>query len=105
MRSCWVMPSKMGRQFRTLTNEKAGVMITSFYLKAEFMDSLKSQCELWRVICELDLLGESAELLYRPFGQLSPGERTKKNQPCSLWSTMRDFVKRLQPGQFFCNQF
>lgn len=44
---------------------------------AEFMDDIKSQCELWRVICELDQLQESADLLYRPFETLSPGERTK----------------------------
>lgn len=44
---------------------------------ADFMDHLKSWCELWRVICELNLLGEGADILYRPFGQMSPGERTK----------------------------
>lgn len=44
---------------------------------AEFMDELKNQCELWRVICELEQLRESAEILYRPFKTLSPGERTK----------------------------
>ena len=44
---------------------------------AEFMDELKNRCELWRVICELEQLRESAEILYRPFQTLSPGERTK----------------------------
>ncbi|MCI8293377.1 MAG: ABC-F family ATP-binding cassette domain-containing protein [Hespellia sp.] len=48
---------------------------------AEFLDTLKATCELWRVQRELDQLCEnsyeSAELLYRPFGTLSPGERTK----------------------------
>ena len=44
---------------------------------AEFAEELKGGCELWRVICELELLRESAEILYRPFGTLSPGERTK----------------------------
>jgi len=44
---------------------------------AEFMDELKHGCEAWRVICELSGLGEDAEILYRPFGTLSPGERTK----------------------------
>lgn len=44
---------------------------------AEFLDEMKSQCELWRVICELEQLCESAEVLYRPFETLSPGERTK----------------------------
>ncbi len=44
---------------------------------AEFAEELKPQCESWRVIRELDRLCESAEILYRPFGTLSPGERTK----------------------------
>lgn len=44
---------------------------------AEFIDEIKNQCEIWRVIIELDKLNEDAELLYRPFGSLSPGERTK----------------------------
>ena len=44
---------------------------------AEFMDELKNQCESWRVIYELEQLHESAEILYRPFKTLSPGERTK----------------------------
>ena len=44
---------------------------------AEFMEELKVGCESWRVICELSKLDEDAELLYRPFVTLSPGERTK----------------------------
>ena len=44
---------------------------------AEFMEDLKPGCEPWRVICELDGLAESAEVLYRPYKTLSPGERTK----------------------------
>lgn len=44
---------------------------------ADFMDEIKAGCEVWRVICELDQLEESAEILYRPFRTLSPGERTK----------------------------
>lgn len=44
---------------------------------ADFIEELKSQCELWRVICELEKLHEDAEILYRPFKTLSPGERTK----------------------------
>ena len=44
---------------------------------AEFMQELKSDCEIWRVICELGELSESAEILYRPYCTLSPGERTK----------------------------
>ena len=42
-----------------------------------FMDSLRPGCEEWRVICELSRLDAPAELLYRPFGTLSHGERTK----------------------------
>lgn len=44
---------------------------------AEFADELKSRCELWKVIRELEQLRENAEVLYRPFRTLSPGERTK----------------------------
>lgn len=44
---------------------------------AEFMDDLKPGCEMWRVICELEELSESPEILYRPYCSLSPGERTK----------------------------
>ena len=44
---------------------------------AEFMEELKPGCEQWRVICELAEISESAEILFRPFQTLSPGERTK----------------------------
>ena len=44
---------------------------------AEFMEDLKPGCEVWRVICELDELSESSDILYRPYYTLSPGERTK----------------------------
>ncbi len=44
---------------------------------AEFLEEMKQQCEIWRVICELEKLCESAQILYRQFGTLSPGERTK----------------------------
>ena len=44
---------------------------------SEFINDLKSGTEEWRVICELNQLGENAELLYRKFGTLSHGERTK----------------------------
>lgn len=42
-----------------------------------FVGEIKQGCEEWRVICELEQLDENAEILYRPFGILSPGERTK----------------------------
>ena len=44
---------------------------------AEFLDDIKPCCESWRVMCELGELGEEADILFRPFGTLSPGERTK----------------------------
>ena len=44
---------------------------------AEFIEDLKPGCEIWRVICELEELSESSEILYRPYCTLSPGERTK----------------------------
>lgn len=44
---------------------------------AVFMEDLKPGCEMWRVICELEELSESLEILYRPYCSLSPGERTK----------------------------
>ncbi len=42
-----------------------------------FIGELKTGCEEWRVICELAELGESAEILYRPYRTLSFGEQTK----------------------------
>lgn len=44
---------------------------------SDFMEELKPGCEQWRVICELEKLKVSAEVLYRPFSTLSHGERTK----------------------------
>lgn len=43
----------------------------------ELMERWKPNVESWRVLMELPLLGIAPELLYRPFGQLSFGERTK----------------------------
>lgn len=43
----------------------------------ELLDRWKTDCELWKVICELDKLDTDAEVLYRPFATLSHGERTK----------------------------
>lgn len=44
---------------------------------SEWLWEVKPGCEEWRVLCEMEKLGLSAEALYRPFGDLSPGERTK----------------------------
>lgn len=43
----------------------------------DFLEELRPGCELWRVICELEQLHLEADVLYRPFGTLSHGERTK----------------------------
>ena len=43
----------------------------------ELMEKWKPGVESWRVLCELPELSIDAELLYRPFGILSFGERTK----------------------------
>ncbi|MDE6020509.1 MAG: ATP-binding cassette domain-containing protein [Ruminococcus sp.] len=44
---------------------------------SEFIDDIRPGCEIWRVIYELSLLGEDAELLYKSFMKLSLGQRTK----------------------------
>ena len=43
----------------------------------DFLEEIRPDCELWRVICELEKLHLEADVLYRPFGTLSFGERTK----------------------------
>lgn len=58
---------------------------------ADFMDELKPGCELWKVICELEKLSENANILYRPFKTLSPGERTKA-MLAILFSEENDFL-------------
>ena len=44
---------------------------------SEFISDIKPDCEEWQVICELAQLNEDADILYRPFSNLSHGERTK----------------------------
>ena len=44
---------------------------------ADFVEELKDDCELWRVICELNKMDMDAQALYRPFSTLSFGEQTK----------------------------
>ena len=44
---------------------------------SDFLEELAPDCEEWRVIMELEKMKMSAELLYRPFGTLSHGERTR----------------------------
>jgi ATPase subunit of ABC transporter with duplicated ATPase domains len=62
-----------------------------FMCASKFLMELKPGCEEWRVICELDKLDSSAELLYRPFGSLSHGERTKVSLAI-LFSGENDFL-------------
>ncbi len=58
---------------------------------ADILDQWKAGCEPWRVLVELDQLRESAEVLYRPFRTLSPGERTKV-MLAALFSGENDFL-------------
>ena len=58
---------------------------------ADFLEALRPGCEMWRVICELSLLGTDAEILYRPFQMLSPGERTRL-MLALLFSGENDFL-------------
>lgn len=58
---------------------------------ADFMEQWKANCELWRVICELDQLQVDPEVLYRPFQTLSHGERTKV-MLAILFSGEHDFL-------------
>ena len=57
----------------------------------ELMGTWKPGVEIWRVLCELPNLGMDAELLYRPFGTLSFGERTKM-MLAVLFSGENDFL-------------
>lgn len=43
----------------------------------DILEEIRPDCELWRVICELEKLHLEADVLYRPFSVLSYGERTK----------------------------
>ena len=58
---------------------------------ADLMEKWKAGCELWRVLIELDQLRGNAEVLYRPFHTLSPGERTKV-MLAVLFSGENDFL-------------
>lgn len=64
----------------TTTFDYFPYQITEHQMKlsaSEFMEELKVGCEPWRVICELERLGENSEILYRVYQTLSHGERTK----------------------------
>ena len=58
---------------------------------AELLEHMKADCELWRVCCELERLCMDAEVLYRPFGTLSQGERTRV-MLAVLFSGTHDFL-------------
>ncbi len=57
----------------------------------ELLEQWKPGCEPWRVLVELEQLREGAEVLYRPFDTLSPGERTKV-MLAVLFSGENDFL-------------
>ncbi len=57
----------------------------------ELLEYMKADCEFWRVCCELERLHVDAEVLYRPFGTLSQGERTKV-MLAVLFSGTHDFL-------------
>ena len=68
--------------------------IPSKFLKeciADFLEQLKPNCELWRVLCEMEKLQLDAQVLYRPFQTLSHGERTKV-MLAILFSGENDFL-------------
>lgn len=58
---------------------------------SEFYEELKADSQLWKIICELEKLALSAEVLYRPFSSLSYGERTKV-MLAILFSGENDFL-------------
>lgn len=64
---------------------------------AEFADRWKAGAEQWRVLCELDKLGLDAEVMYRPFGTLSFGERAKV-MLAVLFSGENDFLLIDEPA-------
>ena len=51
----------------------------------------KADCEKWRVVRELELMGTGGEVLQRPYGTLSHGERTKV-MLAVLFSGEHDFL-------------
>ncbi|MBQ9894927.1 MAG: ABC-F family ATP-binding cassette domain-containing protein [Ruminococcus sp.] len=69
---------------------------------ADILDEIKSGCELWRVICELSLLQEESDILFRPFCTLSPGERTKV-MLAVLFSGDNDFLLIDEPTNHLDN--
>ena len=54
-----------------ITEEQNNMCLIDFY------ESLKSNCEFWRVCYEMEKLNLSQDILYRKFSSLSYGERTK----------------------------
>lgn len=58
---------------------------------ADFLEKLKPNCELWKVMCELDKLEADTGILFRPFCTLSHGERTKM-MLAVLFSGENDFL-------------
>lgn len=46
-------------------------------MAADFLEELDPQYELWKICRELEMMGKSTELLYRPYESLSPGEKIR----------------------------
>lgn len=57
----------------------------------DFLEKIKPDCELWKVMCELDKLDADSGTLFRPFCTLSYGERTKV-MLAILFSSENDFL-------------
>lgn len=60
-------------------------------LGVDLLEEWKAGCEFWRVCRELEGLSVDTEVLYRPFGTLSHGERTKV-MLAVLFSGEHDFL-------------
>lgn len=57
----------------------------------DWIDQIKPNCDLWKVFCELASMNADADLLNRPFIQLSNGEQTKV-MLAILFSGENDFM-------------
>lgn len=63
----------------------------------ELTEEWKTGAEQWKILCELDKLGLDGEVLYRPFGTLSFGERAKV-MLAVLFSGENDFLLIDEPA-------
>ncbi len=75
-------------------HEKNGAALTDPVLSktgAELMEIWKPEAELWQVLIQMDQLKMDPECLYRPFGTLSFGERTRV-MLAVLFATENEFL-------------